>query len=127
MVVISPQRTSSISADLLAEHLIGCPRRYGGEWHINPNGRGVFATETYAGIGAVADIGLDRWYDNARYRCTVVVNPWATLEAQIGYRSFSHARALHLSDGMFIWAPEQPSNASAFGDGVRYDGTGLGA
>lgn len=121
MVVVSPQRTWTIEADVLACHLLG-NAVIGGDtdWGIDPGGSGAFARSPGSIISAVVDLHLLLGLDETLYRCTVVQNPWILQSGILTKECFSHARVLTVQGDTFVWVPEQPSRCFRFPTGMRY-------
>jgi len=117
ILVVSPQRNWPMSADTLSAHTIGRSRCDGDEVVLRADDRGVFATHAQ-NVGAVVDLMLLRGVDTARYRCTVLLNPWAPAGATPSPRAFSGARVLELTGDRFVWSPEAPEGG--LHDGTRY-------
>jgi hypothetical protein len=121
MVVVSPQRTFLIDADVLAVHLLGKPRSVGeSHWGIAHDGTGAFEGESGAVVSAVVDLSLLRGMGETLYRCTVIGNPWAPPSGQIAPEAFPHARVLSLDRDKFIWSPEEPDRCFDFRSGTPY-------
>jgi hypothetical protein len=97
MVVISPQRTWNINADVLACHLVGTP---GGRslqgWGVDKQSGGAFALTPGSEISAVVDLSLVRGPGETLYRCTVIANPWIDEVGRLATEMFPQARVLHL-------------------------------
>jgi hypothetical protein len=120
MVVVCPQRTWPIAADVLACHLLGKAITRSDEvWGISREGGGVFCKTPGSGIAAVAALSYDRG-DKELYRCTVIRNPWAPSAAVIPVECFPHARVLSLVGDRFVWDPEQPGSCFRFPTGMRF-------
>lgn len=119
MVVVCPQRTWPLEADVLACHLLGKPIvRSDDVWGICREGGGVFGKAPGSDIAAVAALSYDRGHKEL-YRCTVVRNPWAPAATSISSACFPHARVLSLVGSRFVWEPEQPGKCFQFPSGMR--------
>jgi hypothetical protein len=123
MVVVSPQRSWNIKADVLACHMLGRPGPRAPEsWGISRESGGAFAHAPGSSISALVDLGLVRGPDETLYRSTVICNPWIGKDELLGPEVFPHARVLSLDAGKFVWAPKEPSRCSDFRNGVPYLG-----
>jgi hypothetical protein len=120
MIVVSPQRTFSVGADVLARQLLGEPSiRTPDIWGITRQGGGRFAGSAFQGVSALADLSLVRGPGETLYRCTVICNPWVlSPSAHIPPSSFPHARIFASRDGKFVWEPEEPARCLRFFSGV---------
>jgi hypothetical protein len=123
ILIISPQRTWPIDADVLSGHLVGQTTLHKDTVVLRAADRGVFAARG-RNIGAVVDLGLHRG-EPTRYRCTVLLNPWAEGGAAPSPHAFPGARVLALRDDQFVWTPEEPQHAMR--SGTRYVPDGDGA
>jgi hypothetical protein len=132
MVVVCPQRTWPIEADVLACYLLGKPTTRSEEvWGICREGGGVFSKPPGSEIAAVValsyDCGLDKSLSpKALYRCIAIRNPWAPAAAAIPAACFPHARVLSLIGDRFVWEPEEPGKCFRFRTGtpLLQEGTG---
>ena len=126
LVVISPQRTFSIDADVLALHLLGKPRSLGESlWGIIRDGTGAYEGKAGAVVSAVVDLSLLRGMGKTLYRCTAICNPWVAPAGLVAPEVFPHARVLSLDGGKFVWLPEDPDRCFHFASGMPYlEGTG---
>jgi hypothetical protein len=121
MVVVSPQRTFQIDADVLAIHLLGTPRLAGESgWGLVRDGSGAFARAPGESISGVVDLSLVRGMSETLYRCTVICNPWVSSPGLLAAGAFSHARVLSLDGDKFVWRPEEPGRCFGFRSGVPY-------
>jgi hypothetical protein len=121
MVVISPQRTFNIGADVLATYLVGKPRSIGDSlWGVSRDGGGKFTKDPGAAVSAVVDLSLLRGMGETLYRCTVICNPWMLSAGRLAPEGFSHARVLSLAGDKFIWTPEEPGRCFGFRSGTPY-------
>ena len=121
MVVVSPQRTFQIDADVLAIHLLGTPRSVGESgWGVVRDGSGAFARPPGESISGVVDLSLLRGMGETLYRCTVICNPWVSSPGLLAAGAFRHARVLSLDGDKFVWRPEEPGRCFGFRSGVPY-------
>jgi hypothetical protein len=121
IVVISPQRTFTADADVLAIHLLGKPRSVGESWWgvVRDNTAG-FAIQPGTAVSAVADRSLLRGISETLYRCTVVCNPWVAPSGLLTPDEFPNARVLSLLGDKFVWQPEEPGRCFGFRSGLPY-------
>ena len=120
MVVISPQRTFVINADVLAVHLLGKPRSLNEFlWGIVRDGSGAYEGAAGALVSAVVDLSLlPGGMEETLYRCTVICNPWVPPAGLLAPEAFPHARVLSLDGGKFVWLPEEPNRCHDFPNGM---------
>jgi hypothetical protein len=124
MVVVCPQRTWPLEADVLAGHLLGKPIVRSDEvWGISREGDGAFAGLPGIETSAVLALSFDRGFSFARghrslYRCLVVRNPWVSSSADISAVSFARARVLSLAGDKFVWEPEEPEKCFRYRTGT---------
>jgi hypothetical protein len=120
IVAVSPQRTWSIQADVLACHLLGTAvSRTDDIWGICRDGAGTFGSVPGSGVSAVVDLDLIRGLEATLYRCTVICNPWVVPGGVMGAECFPHARVLSLRGDTFVWEPEEPNRCFRFPTGMR--------
>jgi hypothetical protein len=120
IAVLSPQRTRPIRAGVLARHLYGRVTQDDSCVVLRAVDRGVFASNAGHSIGAVVDLSLLRGVDEALYRCTAFVNPWAETAAAPNPDIFRDARVCRLEAGAFMWHPEEPQLCFGIQTGLRY-------